>query len=126
MQLEPCVLFGWWFNPWELWGVLVSSYCCFSYEAVSPLNSLGPFSSSFIGDPVLSPMDGCEHPLVSFQALAEPCKQSNSVCWYFYPKVILTFKMYYYYYYYYCCCCCLCMYVCVCVFACRRILARHV
>jgi hypothetical protein len=25
MQLEPwvppCVLFGWWFNPWELWGV---------------------------------------------------------------------------------------------------------
>jgi hypothetical protein len=21
MQLEPCVLFGWWFSPWELWGV---------------------------------------------------------------------------------------------------------
>jgi len=21
MRLEPCVLFGWWFSPWELWGV---------------------------------------------------------------------------------------------------------
>jgi hypothetical protein len=21
MGLEPCVLFGWWFSPWELWGV---------------------------------------------------------------------------------------------------------
>jgi hypothetical protein len=20
MQLEPCVLLGWWFIPWELWG----------------------------------------------------------------------------------------------------------
>ena len=29
-----------------------------------PFNSLGPFSSSFIGDPVLSPMDDCEHPLL--------------------------------------------------------------
>jgi hypothetical protein len=30
MQLEPwvppCVLFGWWFSPWELWGLLVGSY----------------------------------------------------------------------------------------------------
>ena len=21
MQLEPCVLLGWWFSPWELWGI---------------------------------------------------------------------------------------------------------
>jgi hypothetical protein len=21
MHLEPCILFGWWFSPWELWGV---------------------------------------------------------------------------------------------------------
>jgi hypothetical protein len=20
MQLEPCVLFGWYFSPWKLWG----------------------------------------------------------------------------------------------------------
>ena len=26
--------------------------------------SLGPFSNSFIGDPVLSPMVGCEDPLL--------------------------------------------------------------
>jgi hypothetical protein len=44
-------------------GVLISSYRCSSYEAANPFSSLGPFSSSFIGDPVLSPMDGCEHPL---------------------------------------------------------------
>ena len=36
-------------------GVLVSSYCCSSYGAAS---SFGPFSSSSIGDLVLSPMIG--------------------------------------------------------------------
>jgi hypothetical protein len=41
-------------------GVLVSSYCCSSYGAANPFSFLGPFSSSFIGDPMLSPMDGCE------------------------------------------------------------------
>jgi hypothetical protein len=44
--------------------VLVGSHCCSSYGAENPFISLGPFSSSFIGDPVLSPMDGCEHPLL--------------------------------------------------------------
>jgi hypothetical protein len=38
-------------------GGLVSSYCCSSYGAANPFNSLCPFSNSFIGDPVLSPMD---------------------------------------------------------------------
>jgi hypothetical protein len=27
-----------------------------------PLSSFSPFSNSFIGDPVLSPMVGCKHP----------------------------------------------------------------
>jgi hypothetical protein len=45
-------------------GVLVSSYCCSSYGAANPFSSLGTFSRSFIGDPVISPMDGCEHPLL--------------------------------------------------------------
>jgi hypothetical protein len=53
MQLEPrvllCVHFDWWFSPWELWGVLVSSYCCSSYGAVNSFSSSGTFSSSFIG-----------------------------------------------------------------------------
>ena len=43
-------------------GVLVSSYCCSSYESANPFSSLGPFSSSSIVDPVLSPLVGCEHP----------------------------------------------------------------
>jgi hypothetical protein len=66
MQLEPwfppCVLFSWWFSPWELWrGVLIGSYCS-SYGAASSFSSLGPFSSFSIGDLVLSPMIGREHP----------------------------------------------------------------
>ena len=58
--VPPCVLFGWWFSPWELWGYC--SYCCSSYGAANPFSSFGPFSSSFIGDPVLCPVDDCEHP----------------------------------------------------------------
>ena len=68
MQLEswvsPCILFGWWFSPCELWRILVNSYCCFFYVAANTFSSLGPFFSSFIGDLVLSSMDGCEHPLL--------------------------------------------------------------
>jgi hypothetical protein len=45
-------------------GVLVSSYCCFCYRAANSFSSLGTFSSSFTGDPVLCPMDGCEHLLL--------------------------------------------------------------
>jgi hypothetical protein len=45
-------------------GVLASLYCCSSYRATNPFRSLGPFSSSFIGDSMLNPMDGCEHPLL--------------------------------------------------------------
>jgi hypothetical protein len=41
--------------------VLVGSYCS-SYEAANPLSFLGPFSSSFTGDPVVSEMVGSEHP----------------------------------------------------------------
>jgi hypothetical protein len=45
-------------------GVLFFSYCCSSYGAANTFISLGTFSSSFIGDPVLCPMDGYEHPLL--------------------------------------------------------------
>ena len=44
-------------------GVLASSSCS-SYRATNPFSSLGSFSSSLIEDPVLSPMDGCERPLL--------------------------------------------------------------
>jgi hypothetical protein len=42
---------GWFILLFLLWGC-------------KPLKLLGPFSSSAIGDPVLSPMVGCEHPLL--------------------------------------------------------------
>jgi hypothetical protein len=44
--------------------VLVNSYCSSSYGAANPFSSLGTSSSTFIGDLVLHPMDGCEHPLL--------------------------------------------------------------
>jgi len=66
MQLEPwapsCVLFCWWFSPWELWGDLFGWYCCSSYGFANPFSSFSSFSNSSIGDPTLSPMVGCEHP----------------------------------------------------------------
>jgi hypothetical protein len=51
-------------SPWELCGVLITSYCFFSYGTANPFRSVGLFSSSFTGDPVVSPMDGCKHPLL--------------------------------------------------------------
>jgi hypothetical protein len=37
-------------------------HCCSLYGAANPLSSFSPFSNPSIGDPVLSPMVGCEHP----------------------------------------------------------------
>ena len=69
MQLEPwvppCALFGWWFSPWELWGYWLV-HCCSSYGAANTFRSLGPFSSSFFGDPVLSSMVSSEDPPLYF------------------------------------------------------------
>jgi hypothetical protein len=67
MRLEPwvpsCVLFGWWFSP-SLGALGGTScwYCCSSYGVANPFSSFSPFSNPSIGDPVLSPMDGCEYP----------------------------------------------------------------
>ena len=62
MWLEPwvplCVLLGWWFSFWELWGLwgaLVGWYCS-SYGVKYPFISFSPFSNGSIGDPVLSPI----------------------------------------------------------------------
>ena len=50
----------------ETWapGVLVSSYCCSTYRVADPFSSLGTFSSSSIGSPVIQPIADCEHPLL--------------------------------------------------------------
>ena len=45
-------------------GVLVSSYCCYTYRAADPFSSLGTFSSSSIGGPVFHLIDDYDHPLL--------------------------------------------------------------
>jgi hypothetical protein len=45
-------------------GVLVSSYCSSTYRVAVPFSSLGAFSSSSIGDPMIHPIADCEHPLL--------------------------------------------------------------
>ena len=57
--------------------VLVGSYCCSSYGAVNPFSSLGPFSGSFIRDPVLCPMDGCEHPLLYLSSTSRTSQETD-------------------------------------------------
>jgi hypothetical protein len=87
-QVPPCVFFGWWFSPRELWRVLVSSYCCYSYGSANPFSSLGTFSGSFIGDLVLHPMDGYEHPLLCLSGTGRASGDSYirllsaKSCWY--------------------------------------------
>jgi hypothetical protein len=44
-------------------GVLVSS-CCSTYRVADPFSSLGIFSSSSIGGPVIHPIADCKHPLL--------------------------------------------------------------
>ena len=50
-------------------GTLVSSYCCSTYRVADPFSSLGIFSSSSIGGPVILPIADCEHPLMCLLGL---------------------------------------------------------
>jgi hypothetical protein len=50
-------------------GLLVSSYCCSTYRVADPPSSLGTFSSSSIGGPVIHPIADCEHPLLCLYML---------------------------------------------------------
>ena len=43
---------------------MVSSYCYSNYRVADPFSSLGTFSSSPIGGPVIHPIADCEHPLL--------------------------------------------------------------
>ena len=67
MELEPwvppCILFGWWFNFWELWGRGgIVSIVVLPMELQSPSASIIlPLTVPF-GVPMLSVMAGCEHP----------------------------------------------------------------
>ena len=71
--VAPCVLFGWWISPWELW-----ERVCVCVEGVGgfwlvdivvlPMGLSWPSApsvlspNSSIGDMVFSPMVGCKHP----------------------------------------------------------------
>jgi hypothetical protein len=44
--------------------ILLSSYCCSTYRVAAPFSSLGAFSSSSIGGPMIHPIADCEHPLL--------------------------------------------------------------
>jgi hypothetical protein len=54
-RVTPCVLYGWWFNPWELWVLWLVD------TAVPPMRLQIPLAPS-VGKPVLSPMVGSEYP----------------------------------------------------------------
>ena len=66
MQLEPwvppCIFFGWWFSPWELWGNWLVHIVVLPMGLENPFSYLGTFSSTYIEDPVLIPMVGCKNP----------------------------------------------------------------
>jgi hypothetical protein len=57
MQLEPwvapCVLFGWWFSPWELWEVWLVNIVVISVRLQTPSCPSPNFS---MGIPTLSPV----------------------------------------------------------------------
>jgi hypothetical protein len=52
-----CILFGWWFSPWELWVCvcvcvcLVGWYCCSSYGVANPFSSFSPCPNFSLGSP---------------------------------------------------------------------------
>ena len=45
-------------------GVLLSSYCSYTYRFADPFSSMCTFSTSSIGGPVFHPIDDCEHPFL--------------------------------------------------------------
>ena len=69
--MSPTLYIHWALGTLEL---LVSSYCCSSYGAVNPFSSLDTYSSSFIGDPVLSSMVAVSIHFCICHALAEPLR----------------------------------------------------
>jgi hypothetical protein len=80
MQLEPwvrpCVPFHWWFSPWEALGVLVSSYCCSSYEAANPAAHWVLSLATTLGDLLLNPTVGFEDPLLYLTSTGEDSQET--------------------------------------------------
>jgi hypothetical protein len=69
-------LFGWWFSPWELWGVWLVDI------VVPPMKLQTPSASSVLsltlplGNPMLSTMVGCKNPLLYLSGSARASKET--------------------------------------------------
>jgi hypothetical protein len=66
LWVPPCVLFGWWFSPWELWRGGGGCVICFVDIVVLPMGLQTPSTPLVLSltpplVTVLSPMVGCEH-----------------------------------------------------------------
>jgi hypothetical protein len=58
--IYSCILFSWWFSPWEIWGVWMDSWYYYSFYGVIILfNSFSSYPNSSIGVTRNSPMVGC-------------------------------------------------------------------
>ena len=66
-RVPPCAFFDWQISPRELWGYWLVP----PQGAANHFSSLGTFSSSFIEDPVLSPMENVSIHFCICQALAK-------------------------------------------------------
>jgi hypothetical protein len=80
--LHVYLIFGWRFSPWELWGVWLFWYCFSSYGVANPFRSFSPFSNFSTGDPMLSPMVGCEHLLLNLSGSGRASQETaiSGIC----------------------------------------------
>jgi hypothetical protein len=70
-------------------GILVGSYCCSSYGTACSFSSFGSFSSSSIGNLVLSPVVGWEHPSMYLSGTGR-ASQETAVSVYYYQTLVGT------------------------------------
>jgi hypothetical protein len=79
-QVPPCVFFDWWFSSKELWG-----YWLVHIDA--PPMGLQTPSAPWVflwllhWDPVLHPIDGCEHPLLCLPGSGRALKSLLTGAW---------------------------------------------
>jgi hypothetical protein len=79
VQLEPwvppCILFGWWFSPWELWVALVGRYYRSSYGVENPSASSVLSLTPPLGTPCSVQWLAASIPICIGQALTEPLRR---------------------------------------------------
>jgi hypothetical protein len=83
-RVTPCMIFGWYFSPWETWGDLVGWYWCCFYGDASSVSSFSPFFNSSTGNLMLITLVGYEHSFKLWQSLSGESYirlLSASTCW---------------------------------------------